>query len=442
MTWDFAPVFDAAHRAALENEKPFVYVCPPAGWPLVFLFQALPERKTQHLDTLVLAPGIGDVLEAAAAVTAAEPHRPVHPLTGLGRSESLIRADSVATLIATPADAHHLLKRSVLRSGGLVRVALLWPERLDDAGAAYLETLLADAGDAQRLVVTTDQAAASSFIERYARRAPVGVQSDLPETGAGAVRYAVVESHARVRAARTALDILLPRKALIWDPTGTRRWDLLSGPDLGVAGDGADSDLVIAAELPSPEALRVFGEGGREVVVFLRASQLPYLQRITSSAKPLRLPGYADRARADAATLRETLRTRLQQGNLATELLAIEPLLETFDPALIAAAALSLSRGSSAAPTPEDQETPAAPRPTWTRVFVTAGQRDNVRPGDILGAFISVAKLSRGDVGRIDVRERFSLVDVQSEVAEQVIRCITGEQIRGRRVTARLDRHE
>lgn len=444
MTWDFAPVFDAAHRAALENEKPLVYVCPPAGWPLAFLFQALPERETQQVDTLILAPGIGDVLDAAAAVTAAQPTRPAHPLTGLGRTERRIQAGSVATLVATPADAYHLIKRSVIGSGDLARVALLWPERLDDQGVADLEALLADAGDAQRLLVTTDLAAAGAFVERYARRAPVAVQARLPETGVGAVRYAVVESDARVRAARTALDTLLPEKALIWDPTDTRRWDPLLGPDVALAAEGteADGDLVIAAELPSAEALQAFSEGGREVVVLLRASQVPYLQRITAETKPLRLPSYTDQARADAQRLREALGSRLAHGNLATELLAIEPLLDTFDPALLAAAALSLSWGSTPAPAATDEESPTAQPTTWTRIFVTTGQRDKVQPGDILGAFMHSAKLSRGDVGRIDVRERFSLVDVRTEVAGHAIRSISGEQIRGRRVTAREDRHE
>ncbi len=108
---------------------------------------------------------------------------------------------------------------------------------------------------------------------------------------------------------------------------------------------------------------------------------------------------------------------------------------------VIAAAALSGQGDTPSAP--DVSEAPSkADAATWTRLFVTAGRRDDLGPGEILGAVLRAADLQRTDVGRIEVRENFALVEVRPQVAEHTIRCLSGEKIRGRRVTARLDRHE
>ena len=200
-------------------------------------------------------------------------------------------------------------------------------------------------------------------------------------------------------------------------------------------------DLVIAADLPSAEGLAACREVGREVVVLLRPPQLAYLKRIADEARPLRLPGHTDRVRTEAMRMRSELRKRLEHTDLTAALLAVEPLLDEYDPALIAAAALSCQGDTPSAP--DVSETPSkADAATWTRLFVTAGRRDNLGPGEILGAVLRAADLQPADVGRIEVRESFALVEVRPQVAEHTIRCMSGEKIRGRRVTARLDRHE
>ena len=168
----------------MEHGKPIVYVCPPAGWAIRPLFEALPQTDGPGLETLILAPEAGDVLDAAAALGAARPKGMVHPLTGLARTERLIRADHVSTLVATPADALYLLRRSALKSEKLSRVAVLWPEMIFATEAsADLDTVLGDAAGAQRIIVTIDDNSVVDFVERHARRAPIAVLSGIPERG-------------------------------------------------------------------------------------------------------------------------------------------------------------------------------------------------------------------------------------------------------------------
>jgi len=59
---------------------------------------------------------------------------------------------------------------------------------------------------------------------------------------------------------------------------------------------------------------------------------------------------------------------------------------------------------------------------------------------DLVGALIKEAGLQKGQIGRIDVRETFSLVDVAPAVVDQAIRRMSGVSVRGRRVTARPDK--
>jgi hypothetical protein len=58
----------------------------------------------------------------------------------------------------------------------------------------------------------------------------------------------------------------------------------------------------------------------------------------------------------------------------------------------------------------------------------------------LVGALIKEVWLEKAQIGRIDLRESFALVEVAPAVAEQAVRRLGGVTIRGRRVTARVDR--
>ena len=75
------------------------------------------------------------------------------------------------------------------------------------------------------------------------------------------------------------------------------------------------------------------------------------------------------------------------------------------------------------------------------RVFVNVGTKDRASAKDLVGALIKEVKIGKGDIGRIDVRETFSVVEVAAGVADRVVRELSGVTIRGRRAMARLDRY-
>src|SRR5690606_356572 len=128
---------------------------------------------------------------------------------------------------------------------------------------------------------------------------------------------------------------------------------------------------------------------------------------------------------------RGTLRAALESEDLDSQLLVLEPLMQEHSAAEVAAAlsallrrrAPSVSTAAAAAPAAATGAPPAeATVGGFTRLFVSVGSRDNIRPGDLVGAITGEANIKGDQVGRVDIRDSFSVVEVASSVAERVIR--------------------
>jgi len=86
---------------------------------------------------------------------------------------------------------------------------------------------------------------------------------------------------------------------------------------------------------------------------------------------------------------------------------------------------------------------PNARRPTdfeGARLFIGLGRDADLRAGDLVGAITNEAGVPSSSIGSIRINERFSLVEVRPEIADNVIRALRQTTIRGRRVNVRLDR--
>ncbi|MDR3048852.1 MAG: DEAD/DEAH box helicase [Elusimicrobiota bacterium] len=69
------------------------------------------------------------------------------------------------------------------------------------------------------------------------------------------------------------------------------------------------------------------------------------------------------------------------------------------------------------------------------RLFVSAGKKDGVNPGDFVGAVTGETGLGSDVVGNIKIFEAFSFVEVASEHAENIINALTHSNIKGKPVT-------
>src|SRR5437870_9193767 len=420
-------------KAALERGRPVVLVRPPAVEQVGDLWELLgPPSPGQRPEAgpavLVVCP---DDMGAAEWAAAAPGDRRIHAVTGLARTKRILKERPVDILAGAAKDLAALLERAALKLAAVANVVLAWPEPLVDGdGAAALDTVLGEARDAHRTVLSWNPALLGDFLERHARRALVLGTAPVNETGRPLppvcrARFAVVPSFRRSIALRDALDALGATTPFVWN----------GGP---ITPPEARPDAVLCTALPSRDELAALARlGGGEPVVFIAAIQLPYLRSI-ATLTPLAVASGADRARDRAEALRERVAALLTTGSVDAELALLDPLFERFDPAEVAAALLALQREAGS----EIQDaTVAGPvDAARLRVFGGLGKKDRASAKDLVGALIREAGVPKGDIGRIDVRETFSLVGVTAGAADRAVRGLTGTTIRGRRVLARLDR--
>jgi ATP-dependent RNA helicase DeaD len=238
----------------------------------------------------------------------------------------------------------------------------------------------------------------------------------------------------------------------------------LEGASVSVRVEGAD-DTTAAAEAPlalaarwgAPDDLAGYVSGlpaAVRKVAIIDARHLAQLKLLGRRAgwevRPLEASWAPDDEEAER--FRGRVRARLEAGEVSGELLLLRPLLEERPAAVVAGALASLLRERLRDAEAEEAATagrrggPArearreAVLPAWTRLFVGVGKRDGAGPGDIVGAITGETGAAGGQIGRIDVRSGFTLVDIDAEIADRVIRLLRGTQIKGRTVNVRRDR--
>lgn len=257
-----------------------------------------------------------------------------------------------------------------------------------------------------------------------------------------------------------------------------------SEPGVGVAwGEEEEPEGGVAAWFGLPSGLpglrRTAATAASRLAVVRpeEAAQLRLLARRAGwplEPVPGRIP---EAARRSVDGFREVVADRIGAGQAELELLVLEPLLEAHGFPEVTAALSGWLRelwadGESGVPSPaagaeadgpgggtpsttsgspsrksrEDRgdrprrRKKPGPTPPWTSLFVPVGERDGVRPGDLVGAITGETDAVGGQIGKIEIRDSYSLVDVETGIADHVIEELSGAAIRGRRVEVRRDR--
>jgi ATP-dependent RNA helicase DeaD len=431
------------------------------------------EDATREVQLLIVAADAEAAAAATAAIVRLVGSRPLDALaaTSARRASRLLKLRPAQIVAGAPEELLALVQGSSLKLEHVRAVLLAWVDELIVGGEEpAFETLMAEIPkDAARIVVASAiTPEMEELIERYARRA----RRVAPSTAEGAavpLEYVTVSAVSRLSALRRLLDELDPADAVVYTRTDDSEFDVggmlrALGYGGGVhggntsdaaaaavrvtrAGGGAESELVVLYDIPaSREELReAVGAQPKRVVALVQPRQLASLRALGSedAITPLTLPEAGARARNREETVRAELRNVLESGAFSRELLTLEPLLERYDGIEIAAAALRLVNQArlerDALRTRSAAEVRAAQPPSMTRLFLNVGSMDNARPGDLVGAITNEAGITSAQLGKIDIRENHSLVEVAADVANTVVAKLTGTMIRGRRVIVRLD---
>jgi ATP-dependent RNA helicase DeaD len=203
--------------------------------------------------------------------------------------------------------------------------------------------------------------------------------------------------------------------------------------------DSAIGTPRIAADVPF-DAATLARMDLADGLVLVEPDELLHLRRIAAEAN-VAVETVATRAqRGSVAAFRENIRNVIREQDLDAQIELLGPLFEEFPAAEIAAALSWMARSREAAAPPTAAERPADRPPAFVRLFVSAGSRDNIRPGDLLGAITGEAGVKGEEVGKIEIRDTFSVVEVTSDVSERVIQALNGTTLRGRSMRVDYDR--
>ena len=452
---------DAKEPTGVTRGQNVVHVMPldwsAAGDALSSIIDRIDQARAET-QVLVVTSDAENAAAAAEAIVAAAGERAISVMaaTASPRAVRLLKASAAHVVTGAPAELVALTQGSALKADAIRAVVFAWLDPiLETPEAAPLENLLGELPkDGARVVLASELTPAyEALIERYARRARRAVEAPVDEQAKPlSAEYVSSSPTSRGVSLRRLLDALdLPRAELYARTPTIRREASTIARSLGYSADAvrisggetpsaATNDPLVLLELPkSKEDMRALvGSGARKLYALVQPSQLGSLRALLGggTVTPMPLVEAAERARGKDAALRASLRDVLTSGDVRREVLALEPLLSEFDGIEIAAAALRMleqQRGTRPAAATSAQAGP------MQRLFVNLGEKDGLRAQEIIIAITTNAGIPGSQVGRVEVRDTHSIVEVASAVAELVVGKITGATVRGRKVQARLD---
>ncbi|HJR16857.1 MAG TPA: DbpA RNA binding domain-containing protein [Gemmatimonadales bacterium] len=359
---------------------------------------------------------------------------------GTARAMRRLKADAVDLLIATPETALTLLSRSALSMDAVTSLFLAWPESWESEDS--ISPLMQDLSkEAQRIIYTASPDRVAALVERYARKAPTARAAGLERGPTGPVRTVSVSWARRVTALAELVELLDPATMAIWTLDRSYHHAIaqavgLNDPELRlVSGDAPQAETVVAFDLPTGERLQQLAAAG-EVVMLVPPAAESYAARIANPRRPLQLAGMADRVATRAAAQRALITRAIENGAAERAILTLAPLFERHDPTAVAAALFAL--WSSSAPIEEPSRVPDIP--ATAKIYVGVGKKDGATANDLVAVLTKELRVERGKIGRIELRDAYSLVEIPAQDAEKVALALNGVTIRRRRVTARVDR--
>jgi ATP-dependent RNA helicase DeaD len=266
----------------------------------------------------------------------------------------------------------------------------------------------------------------------------------------------------------------------------TQKTDLLIATDVAARGlDIEHLSHVVNYDVPNaPEAyvhrIGRTGRAGREGTAITLAE--PREHRLLRSIEQLTkqkidvatVPTVADLRARRLELTRVTLREQIVAGDFDDVRVVVESLATEFDVLDVAAAAVKMAVMASGDTDDSDQDIADASRSLsqppergrresreareapergpggrgrrderqgdTVKLFVGAGRAAGIRPGDLVGAITGEAGIPSRALGAIEIADRFSLVEVPDELADDIVAAMSKASLRGKRVTIRRER--
>lgn len=223
--------------------------------------------------------------------------------------------------------------------------------------------------------------------------------------------------------------------------------ELLVATDVAARGlDIENVSHVINYDIPQDSESYVHrigrtGRAGRSgvAITFITPREYKQLKTIEHDArvkiKRRPLPSLEDLSEKQREFYRSKLINLVKTGNLGRYKPLIEELSEEHDPVDLAAAALLIvSREEDAVDLSASEFKNTGAEEGMVRFFLNIGRQQGVRPQDIVRTIAEEAGIPGRIIGRIDIFDRFTFVEVPEEVATRVREVMQENTIRGQKI--------
>lgn len=87
-----------------------------------------------------------------------------------------------------------------------------------------------------------------------------------------------------------------------------------------------------------------------------------------------------------------------------------------------------------------DKNAGYTPSPPTSTIQISAGKKDKIRPGDIVGALTADSEITNDQIGKITVQAKISFVAVESTLGKKALKILSEGRIKKQKVRARLIR--
>jgi ATP-dependent RNA helicase DeaD len=264
-----------------------------------------------------------------------------------------------------------------------------------------------------------------------------------------------------------------------------RKTDVLVATDVAARGlDVKHVSHVVNFDVPVDAESYVHrigrtGRAGRDGVAITFAEPrehrlLRNIERLTALRIEVgTVPTVADLRERRFELLRASLREAVLAGDFERHHGVVESLAEEFDVMDVAAAALRLldarqddaaeadipaptartvdrpiERASKRSLAPKrtrgaERETPHPSRRQYqvatTRLWIGAGRKDKLRPGDLVGALANEGGIDASVIGAIQIADNYATVDVPEGMADEVLAVLKRTKVKGLKLRARRD---
>ncbi|MGE0160481.1 MAG: DbpA RNA binding domain-containing protein [Gemmatimonadales bacterium] len=403
-----------------------------------------------------------------------------HAVAAIGAPWAL--PERARVVFGTPADVLAQVASGALDLSGVRALVVDQAQQLERLGTLGDVERVIDyiPADAQRVVSALPvTGAVADFVERHCKRAVTWPATSAASAARapsmrGSVRFRVTSEDKEDTALQLADELLTgggARHVLFYCRSDDDAADLgdfltLHGYVSGAPGDtsvpvwlgvdalegrsaakGIEDVRAVSYDVPTDADMLDRRHGfSADGVVMVLGREVSHLRSMTQAIgyEPVPFPAPARRKPGALEHLRASLERALESEAGAPYFTMLEPLFRRFDPTEVAAAAVALLRETkpaAAAPAasraPEAEPTSA---PAWAKLFIGIGERDGLRPGDLVGAITGEASVEAHQIGKIDIRESHSVVEVHDSVARRVIKALNGTTLKGRAVRADFDR--